>query len=260
MIIRGELSGDTWVKIIGRELGPSEVSPNRCSWWKYAFSQLKHIFNLRLWNAANTRYFLLKFGHMHLCGIDYKYFSPHCCKCNNFGCICAIKCGSACHGPHSNSVYSGSEHDQFDSPRLVKREVGFPKPWQALIGSNQPWCVNDSPYYRELFGDNWTRIVRRELCENCRCEIWNTKSLLLLVQTSSTWRLHAIKTWRTTKLGHSEAPSICVWGKNGGCEASLRRSATSALPKKVVSTVECLWKSGLLWVNFQSDWAVIVYQ
>ena len=43
-----------------------------------------------------------------------------------------------------------------------------------------------------------------------------------------------------TKLGHSEAPPICVWGKNGGCEASLRRSATSALPKKVVSTVESL--------------------
>ena len=65
---------------------------------------------------------------------------------------------------------------------------------------------------------------------------------------------------KMTKLGHSEAPSICVWGKNGGCEASLRRSATSALPKKVVSKVESLWKSGLLWVNFQSDWAVIVYQ
>ena len=29
-------------------------------------------------------------------------------------------------------------------------------------------------------------------------EIRNTKSLLPLVQTSSTWRLHAIKTWRTT--------------------------------------------------------------
>ena len=87
---------------------------------------------------------------MHLCGKGYKYFSPHCCKCNSFGCIAAIRCDNTCHGPHSDSVYSGSEHRQFNSPRLVKREAGFPNPRQALIGSNQLWRVNDSPYYREL--------------------------------------------------------------------------------------------------------------
>ena len=108
------------------------------------------MFNLRLCNAATIRYSLLKFGHMHLCGKDYKDFSPHCCKCNSFGCIAAIRCVNACHGPHSDSVYSGSEHRQFNSPRLVKREVGFPNPRQALIGSNQLWRVNDSPYYREF--------------------------------------------------------------------------------------------------------------
>ena len=86
---------------------------------------------------------------MYLCGMDYKYFSPHCCKCNGFGCTTAIRWGNACHGTHSDSLYSGSEHSQFNSPRLVKREAGFPNPRRSLIGSNQLWCVNDSPYYRE---------------------------------------------------------------------------------------------------------------
>ena len=108
------------------------------------------MFNLRLCNAAIIRYSQLKFGHMHLCGMDYKYFSPHCCKCNSFGCTAAIRCDNACHGPHSDSLYSGSEHCQFNSPRLVKREAGFPNPRRALIGSNQLWRVNDSAYYREL--------------------------------------------------------------------------------------------------------------
>ena len=108
-----------------------------------------NMFNLRLCNAAIIRYSQLKFGHMHLCGMDYKYFSPHCCKCNSFGCTAAIRCDNACHGPHSDSLYSGSEHCQFNSPRLVKREAGFPNPRRALIGSNQLWRVNDSAYYRE---------------------------------------------------------------------------------------------------------------
>ena len=95
------------------------------------------------------RHSLLKFGHMHLCGKIYKYFSPHCCKCNSCGCIAAIRCVNACRGPHCDSVYSGSEHRQFNSPRLVKREAGFPNLRRALIGSNQLWRVNDSPYYRE---------------------------------------------------------------------------------------------------------------
>ena len=110
-----------------------------------------NMFNLRLCNAAIIPYSQLKFGHMHLCGMDYKYFSPHCCKCNSFGCTAAIKCDNACHGPHSDSLYSGSEHCQFNSPRLVKREAGFPNPRRALIGSNQLWGVNDSAYYRELW-------------------------------------------------------------------------------------------------------------
>ena len=110
------------------------------------------MFNLRLGNAAIIRYSQLKFGHMYLCGMDYKYFSPHCCKCNSFGCTAAIRWGNACHGPHSDSLYSGSEHSHFNSPRLVKREAGFPNPRRALIGSNQLWRVNDSPCYREFQG------------------------------------------------------------------------------------------------------------
>ena len=109
-----------------------------------------NMFNLRLCNAAIIRYSQLKFGHMHLCGMDYKYFSPHCCKCNSFGCTAAIRCDNACHGPHSDSLYSGSEHCQFNSPRLVKREAGFPNPRRALIGSNQLWRVNDSAYFGEF--------------------------------------------------------------------------------------------------------------
>ena len=86
------------------------------------------MFNLCFCNAETIRYSLLKFGHVHLCGIDYTHLSPHCCKCNSFGCITAIICSSACHGPHSDSVYSGSDHNQFDSPRLVRCEAGFPNP------------------------------------------------------------------------------------------------------------------------------------
>ena len=105
----------------------------------------KNMFNLRLCNAATIRYSLLKFGHMHLCGIDYKYFSPHCyCyKCNSLGCTAPKRHCIACNGPHGNNVYSGSEHNQFDSPRPVKREACFPNPRQVLIGSNRLWHVND---------------------------------------------------------------------------------------------------------------------
>ena len=64
------------------------------------------------------------------------------CKCNSLGCTATI-CGSACHGPHSYSVYWGSEHNQFDSQRLVKREAGFLNPrGGGLICSNQLWCIN----------------------------------------------------------------------------------------------------------------------
>ena len=118
-------------------------------------SRYLNMFNLHLCNAATIRYSILKFGHMHLCGKGYKYFSPHCCKCNSFGCITAIRCGNTCHGPHSDSVYSGSEHRQFNSQRLFKREAGFPCPKRALIGSYQLWRVNDSPYYREYEFHGW---------------------------------------------------------------------------------------------------------
>ena len=37
------------------------------------------------------------------------------------------------HGPHRDSLYSGSEHSQFNSPRLVKREAGFPNPRQRWL-------------------------------------------------------------------------------------------------------------------------------
>ena len=108
------------------------------------------MFNLSLCHAATIRYSQLKLGHMHLCGMDYNCFSPHFCKCNSFGCTVAIRCGNAYHGSHSDSLDSGSEHSQFNSPRLVKREAGFPNPRRALIDSNQLWRINDSPYYREL--------------------------------------------------------------------------------------------------------------
>ena len=116
------------------------------------------MFNLRLCNAAIIRYSTLKFGHVYLCVIDFKYFSTHCCKCNSFGCTASIRCGNACHRPHSDSLYSGSEHSQLNSPRLVKREAGFPDPRRALIDSNQLWRVNDSPYYREYHSWETSRI------------------------------------------------------------------------------------------------------
>ena len=122
------------------------------------------MFNLRLCNAATIRYSLLKYGHMHLCRKGFKYFSPHCCRCNSFGCIAAITCGNACDRPHSESVYSGSEHRQFNSPRLVKREVGFPNSWGAPIGSNQLWRVNDSPYCREYMY-LWWNDISGDVCE-----------------------------------------------------------------------------------------------
>ena len=129
------------------------------------------MFNLRLCNAVTIRYSQLKFGHMHLCGMDYKCFSPHCCKCNSLGYTAAIRCGNACHRPHSDSLYSGSEHSQFNSPRLVKHEAGFPNPPRALIGSNQLWRVNDSSYYREYNHHNleWEAIISLTLeYSSCR--------------------------------------------------------------------------------------------
>ena len=109
---------ESW--ILGRELGPSGF-PLTNALSENLLSRYLNMFNLRLCNAGIIRYSLLKFGHLHLCGKGYKCFSPHCVRCYSFGRIAAIICGNACHGPHSDSVYSGSEHRQFNSPRLVKR-------------------------------------------------------------------------------------------------------------------------------------------
>ena len=167
-----------------------------------------NMFNLRLCNAAIIRYSQLKFGHMHLCGMDYKYFSPHCFKCNSFGCTAAIRYDHACYGPHSDSLYSGSEHCQFNWPRLVKREAGFPNPRRALIGSNQLWRVNDSAYFRE-----YMYIIRH----------WTNMSQNFSFWTHTWWR-HQIETFpRHWNLGEGNTPVdahhkgrwhgalICVW-------------------------------------------------
>ena len=110
--------------ILGRELGPSGVSLT-IALGESMPSRLENMFNLRLYDAATIQYSQLKFGHMHPCGMDYLYFSSHGCKCDSFDCIAAIRCGNAYHGPHSDSLYSGSEHNQFNSPRLVKCDAGF---------------------------------------------------------------------------------------------------------------------------------------
>ena len=101
----------------------------------------------------------------------------HTCKCTSFDCTPAIKCGNVWHGPHSDTLFSGSERSQFNSPRLVKREAGFPNPRLALIGSNQLWRVNDSPYYREfpLFSS------RTPSSENKSASTWLTTRWLLLL-------------------------------------------------------------------------------
>ena len=56
-----------------------------------------------------------------------------------------------CVGGENDVSSAITEKALFNSPRLVKREAGFPNPRRALIGSNQLWRANDSPYYRELF-------------------------------------------------------------------------------------------------------------
>ena len=123
---------------------------------------------------------------MHLCGMDYKYFSPYCCERSSFGCTVAIICGNACRGPHRDSLYSGSEHSQFNSPRLVKREAGFPNPWRPLIGSNQLWCLNDSPYYREYpIWSIWYHLGWCHVTAILQASLINWNPYWLIVLTSS---------------------------------------------------------------------------
>ena len=180
--------------ILSRELGPSRVSPNQRSRWKHAFWPLEHV-NLRLCKAEIIRYSPLKFGQMHLCGMDYKYFSPHCCKCNSFGCTATIRCCNACHGPHSASLYSDSEHSQFNSPRLVKREAGFPNPRRALIGSNQLWRFNDSPYYQESWTD--TNIIVPLLASNTDYMKYDAKTYMINKKMfyNSWWKKAGNQAW-----------------------------------------------------------------
>ena len=85
--------------------------PYQRSRWKHAFKVLAtkrcvlaaKIFPIQIWTLAS---------------LWHQLFSPHCCKCYNFVCTAAIRCGSACQGPH-------------------KREAGFPNPQQALSDSSQ---------------------------------------------------------------------------------------------------------------------------
>ena len=82
------------------------------------------MFNLRLCDAATIRYSQFKFDICIFVAWTISIFSSHCCKCNNVWLYRRNKlCGNACHGPHNDSFYSGSEHSQFNSPRLssVKR-------------------------------------------------------------------------------------------------------------------------------------------
>ena len=94
---------------------------------------------------------------MHLCGKDYKRFSLRCCKCNSFGCIAATRCCKACHRPHSDSLYSGSEHHQFNLPGLVKREAGFPNLRRALTQTSYDALMthHTTENYEEMV---WCRI------------------------------------------------------------------------------------------------------
>ena len=95
---------------------------------------------------------------------------------------------------------------EFDSPRLVKREVAFPTPRRALVGSNQLWRVNDSPYYRE-YDCCWTSdLVTRvtlltswqdcqnfsELRDNCFahcCFVWHMRNntRVFAIEINSLW-------------------------------------------------------------------------
>ena len=154
------------------------------------------MFNLCLCNAATIRYSQLKFGHMHLCGTDYKYFSPHCCKCNSFGCTVAIRCGNACHGPHRDSLYSGSEQSQFNSRRLVKREAGFP---------NQTYY---DPLMTHCTTKNWLSSYP-ELSLNIRFKITphlpRARELMMSDFLTTDW---------LTCMGFmSWAPSLWTWGR-----------------------------------------------
>ena len=91
------------------------------------------MFNLGLCDAATIRYSQLKFGHKHLCGVDYKDFSPHCCKCNSFSCTAAIRCGKLMHaaGPiaiasiqvasTANSIHRGYSSMKRASPTHGRR-------------------------------------------------------------------------------------------------------------------------------------------
>ena len=57
---------------------------------------------------------------------------------------------------------------------------------------------NLSKFSFKSSSDQWVNLGSIVSSHASQYEIRNTKSLLPLVQTSSTWRLHAIKTWRTT--------------------------------------------------------------
>ena len=125
--------------ILSCELGPSRVSPNQCSWWKHAFFITKTCltftfvmqqpFGIPSWNLGTCIFVAWSISNFYHIVVSILV-------------LAALRCGSTCHGPRSDSVHSGSEHKEFDSPRLVKREAGFPNPQWVLIGSNQLWRIN----------------------------------------------------------------------------------------------------------------------
>ena len=75
--------------------------------------------------------------------------------------------------PNMDSVDSGSEPKQLDSPSLVKHAVGFPSQQRTLIGSNQLWRAIDSPYSTENYkhhGGYQVKVLYRR-CTYKKCRI-----------------------------------------------------------------------------------------
>ena len=92
-----------------------------------------------------------------------------------------------------------------------------------------------------VLGKLFTRVLNNRLeswAENYR----NTKSLLPLVQTSSTWRLHAIKTWRTTNRTNTNRTRqrACTQDNTRQCEKhwDKQRSITNKDPIWCLMTVD----------------------
>ena len=119
-----------------------------------------NMFNSRLCNAEIIRLCLSKCGYTHLCGINYKCFSPHYCRCTSFGCTAAIRCGSACHALRwrhndSDGVSNHQPHDCLLNRlfgRISKKTSKLPV--TGLCVGNSPGPVNSphkGPVTRKMF-------------------------------------------------------------------------------------------------------------